>query len=113
MTSHSQIFLEGSQIIQDKCKSFFFTCKNSVTFIGHLLTEFLSNLNIDMAYTICKLVLAPASLVFQPPHCTQLTAFPVRICSVEELYMDLYEPHRSDSFAILHVQALLNSVEML
>lgn len=65
-----------------------------------------------MECTICKLALAAALLVLQPPHSAHPMAFPVHMCCVEKLYVDLYEPHMSNSFATLHAQALLGSVQM-
>lgn len=54
-----------------------------------------------MQCTVSKL--APVPLVFQPPHSAHPTAFTVHMCSVEELYIGLYEPLTSNSFTILHV----------
>lgn len=48
----------------------------------------------------------------QHPHSAHATEFSVHTCSIEILYMDLYEPHMSNSFAILHVEILLSSVQV-
>lgn len=59
-----------------------------------------------------KLALVPAPFVCQNPHSAYPHVFSVLMCSVEILYMDLYEPHMSNSFAILHVDILLSSVQV-
>lgn len=56
-----------------------------------------------MECTIFKLALALAPLVCQLPHSAHPAAFPGHMHPVEKVYMDLYEPHMSNSFAILHV----------
>lgn len=65
-----------------------------------------------MCYVSTSTCRIPAPFVCQHLHSAHPPAFSVHMCSVKIPSVDLYEPPMSNSFAILHVEILLSSVEV-